>query len=40
MRQIKEHYYTSHPHLNPFAVIPTGPNAIADFTKPHDRDRF
>lgn len=40
MRQIKEHYYTSHAHLNPFAIIPTGPDSIADFERPHDRDRF
>jgi putative glutathione S-transferase len=37
MRQIKEHYYTSHAHLNPVAVIPTGPGVTADFALPHDR---
>jgi acyl carrier protein len=26
--------------LNAFAVVPSGPNAVADFAKPHDRDRF
>ena len=37
MRHIKEHYFTSHPHLNKFAVIPAGPDCLADFAAPHDR---
>jgi glutathionyl-hydroquinone reductase len=40
MQHIKAHYYTSHAKLNAYSIIPAGPNAIADFSKPHDRDRF
>ena len=40
MAHIKTHYFTSHPHLNAFAVIPSGPNVLADLVLPHDRDRF
>ncbi|CAM6031309.1 unnamed protein product, partial [Sphagnum compactum] len=36
---IKTHYYTSHPRLNYFAIIPRGPDAVSDFVLPHDRDR-
>ncbi|KAG3101630.1 hypothetical protein PI124_g10996 [Phytophthora idaei] len=38
MPHIAIHYYGSHTHLNPFGIIPAGPNV--DFTRPHDRDRF
>ena len=38
MSHIKEHYYTSHPHLNPSGIIPLGPHL--DYDAPHDRDRF
>ncbi|ETM41437.1 hypothetical protein F442_13156 [Phytophthora nicotianae P10297] len=38
MPHIKTHYYASHTHLNPFGIVPAGPNV--DFTRPHDRDRF
>jgi len=37
MTHIKTHYFTSHPHLNPFAIIPAGPGVIEDFKAPHDR---
>lgn len=37
MQHIKTHYYTSHPTLNCYAVVPIGYGAIADFEKPHDR---
>ena len=40
MAHIKNHYFTSHAHLNAFAVVPTGPNAEASFALPHDRGRF
>ena len=35
LSHIKTHYYTSHPHLNTFGIIPTsnGP----DLTMPHGR---
>ena len=32
---IKNHYYMSHPHVNPSRIVPAGP--IVDFTEPHDR---
>ncbi len=35
---IKQHYYTSHPTLNPARIVPIGP--AADFTAPHDRSRL
>ncbi|KAE9045925.1 hypothetical protein PR003_g5057 [Phytophthora rubi] len=38
LQHVKIHYYGSHTHMNPFGIIPTGPNI--DFTRPHDRDRF
>lgn len=37
MEHIKVHYFTSHPTLNHYAIIPAGPNVIEDFEKPHDR---
>lgn len=40
MEHIKAHYYTSHPKLNAFSIVPIGPNAEAAFAEPHDRDRF
>ena len=40
MDHIKAHYYTSHAQLNPFSIIPVGPDAIANFMLPHDRGRF
>ena len=38
MDHIKAHYFTSHPDLNKFAIIPKGPNAILEFSEPHNRD--
>jgi len=38
LRQIKEHYYRSHPHINPSGVVPLGPEI--DFTAPHARARL
>lgn len=38
MDEIKTHYYTSHPHLNTYAIIPNGnPD---NWSSPHDRERF
>jgi putative glutathione S-transferase len=36
MDHIKEHYYTSHPHLNPQGIIPIGQGQ--DLTRPHGRE--
>lgn len=38
MEHIKKHYYGSHPSINPFGIIPSGPNI--DYTIPHDREKF
>ncbi|KAJ0457153.1 putative glutathione S-transferase, Thioredoxin-like superfamily, glutathione Transferase family [Helianthus annuus] len=38
MEHIKKHYYGSHPMINPYGIIPLGPNI--DYLAPHDRDRF
>lgn len=38
MNHIKQHYYGSHPSINPFGIIPHGPNI--DYSSPHDRHRF
>ena len=38
MDQIKQHYYTSHPHLNPFSVIPRGIGFLKLLDEPHNRD--
>ncbi|MEM1369533.1 MAG: glutathione S-transferase family protein [Cyanobacteria bacterium P01_H01_bin.15] len=35
---IKNHYFGSHPHINPTGIVPVGPEI--DFDAPHDRDRF
>jgi putative glutathione S-transferase len=37
MDQIKAHYYTSHPHLNKFSIIPRGPDFMSLLEKPHER---
>ena len=38
MDHIKEHYYTTHPDVNPKRLIARGPNL--DFDAPHDRDEL
>jgi glutathionyl-hydroquinone reductase len=35
MDHIKEHYYTTHPDVNPKRIIPVGP--APDFEQEHDR---
>lgn len=32
--------HRSHPSLNPYGVVPTGPHLLHELYKPHDRDRF
>jgi putative glutathione S-transferase len=40
MRHIKAHYYTSHPLLNSYSIIPTGPRFIDSLlNQPHNRDK-
>ncbi|AFO56573.1 Glutathione transferase [Natrinema sp. J7-2] len=36
MAHIKEHYYTTHPDVNPHRIVARGPDL--DFEAPHDRD--
>jgi len=38
MRHIKTHYFTAHPTLNFYAIIPKG--LTVDFNEAHDRNRF
>jgi putative glutathione S-transferase len=35
---IKNHYYRSHPTINPNGIVPLGP--VLDFAEPHDRARL
>lgn len=37
MQHIKDHYYRSHTSINRYAIVPLGPNTIADLTLPHNR---
>ena len=38
LEQIKRHYYNSQRHVNPFGIVPVGPQL--DFAAKHDRGRF
>ena len=38
MEHIRKHYYGSHPSINPYGIIPQGPNV--DYNAPHDRERL
>ncbi|CAM6089976.1 unnamed protein product [Calypogeia fissa] len=38
MWHIKQNYYRSHLHLNPYGIVPVGQEV--DYSAPHDRDRF
>lgn len=40
MDGIKMHYYTSHPTLNHYSIIPKGPDFIKEAKKDHNRDRL
>lgn len=37
MDHCKKHYYTSHPQLNTFAILPMGCDSIKIFSMPHNR---
>lgn len=37
MDHIKNHYFTSHPTLNTYSIVPVGPGVIDDMQLPHDR---
>ena len=36
MDHIKQHYYQSHPTINPTGIVPTGP--LLDYSAPHGRE--
>jgi len=38
LHHIKQHYYRSHPTINPTRIVPKGPDI--DYAAPHDRARF
>ncbi|CAB9513518.1 Glutathionyl-hydroquinone reductase [Seminavis robusta] len=38
MAQIKQHYYTSHPNLNKYSIIPKGADFVKLLEEPHDRE--
>lgn len=38
MQHIKEHYYRSHPTINPNRIVPVGP--ILNLDEPHDRTKL
>ena len=40
LASIARHYYTSHPVLNKYSIIPRGPDVHGRLSQPHDRDRF
>eukprot|EP00620_Florenciella_sp_RCC1587_P021797 CAMPEP_0182556224 /NCGR_PEP_ID=MMETSP1324-20130603/564_1 /TAXON_ID=236786 /ORGANISM="Florenciella sp., Strain RCC1587" /LENGTH=335 /DNA_ID=CAMNT_0024768081 /DNA_START=94 /DNA_END=1101 /DNA_ORIENTATION=- len=40
MDHIKNHYFTSHAALNAYAVVPRGPDVVADMQLEHDRARL
>ncbi|KAL7527360.1 hypothetical protein ACHAWF_002149 [Thalassiosira exigua] len=40
MRQIKEHYYCSHPDYNRWSIVPRGPDFEKLLQEPHNRDRL
>lgn len=40
IEQIKYHYYTSHPTLNHYSIVPRGPNFMASLKEPHNRDEL
>jgi len=35
----RKHYYTSHPHINPFRIVPIGALSWVQYDAPHDRER-
>jgi len=40
MYHIKTHYFTSHPVLNNYAIVPVGPGFEGTLKEKYDRDRF
>jgi putative glutathione S-transferase len=38
MDHIRNHYFRSHPTINPYGIISIGP--VLDFAAPHGRDRL
>eukprot|EP00397_Hematodinium_sp_SG-2012_P039037 GEMP01042558.1.p1 GENE.GEMP01042558.1~~GEMP01042558.1.p1 ORF type:complete len:339 (+),score=81.18 GEMP01042558.1:157-1173(+) len=40
MTHCKVHYFSSHPSLNTYAIVPAGPDFMGNLKQPHDRARF
>ena len=40
MDQIKQHYFTSHPLINRFSIIPKGSDFVSLLEQPHNRDEL
>ena len=38
MEHIKTHYFTSHPQLNHYAIIPKGNDFLGSLAMPHNRN--
>ncbi len=38
LEHVKQHYYRSHPSVNPTRIVPKGP--IIDYSTPHGRERM
>ena len=38
LTHVKEHYYWSHPFINPHRIVPVGPEI--NYDEKHDRDKF
>eukprot|EP00510_Aplanochytrium_minuta_P009634 CAMPEP_0184058860 /NCGR_PEP_ID=MMETSP0956-20121227/9585_1 /TAXON_ID=627963 /ORGANISM="Aplanochytrium sp, Strain PBS07" /LENGTH=335 /DNA_ID=CAMNT_0026354079 /DNA_START=80 /DNA_END=1087 /DNA_ORIENTATION=+ len=38
MDHIKNHYHRSHPTINPYGIVPAGPNVLKSMQVPHGRD--
>ncbi|XP_003572899.1 uncharacterized protein LOC100826879 isoform X1 [Brachypodium distachyon] len=38
MEHIRKHYYGSHPSINPYRIVPAGPNI--DYNATHDREKY
>ncbi|CAK9101859.1 [Pyruvate dehydrogenase (acetyl-transferring)] kinase, partial [Durusdinium trenchii] len=34
---IRSHYFRSHPSINPYGIVPVGPDVLSDLVLPHDR---
>ncbi len=40
MEHIKNSSYSRYPNLNPYAIVPVGPDVISDLKLTHNRNKF